>query len=132
MKSTKGIIPIVVAFVIALAGSILTYTWITKQGPAQTVVKVDADAVKIAVAISDLPWGTKLKKEHLTFSPFLKESLPANYFTDLASLEGRILIAPVKQKEPIIESRSGPHQRYYRWYFGRAATRQTGTGCKGR
>ena len=108
MKSTKGIIPIVVAFVIALAGSILTYTWITKQGSTQTIVKVDANAVKIAVAISDLPWGTKLKKEHITVSPFLKESLPANYFTDPALLEGRILITPVKQKEPIIESRLAP------------------------
>ena len=108
MKSTKGIIPIVVAFIIALAGSILTYTWITQKGSTQTVVKVDANAVKIAVAIDDLPWGTKLKKEHITFSPFLKESLPANYFTDVASLEGRVLIAPVKQKEPIIESRLAP------------------------
>ena len=108
MKSTKGIFPIVVAFVIALAGSILTYTWISKQGPAQTVVKVDADAVQIAVAISDLPWGTKLTKEHLSSTPFLKESLPPNHFTDLDSLEGRILIAPVKQKEPITEARLAP------------------------
>ncbi len=108
MKSTKGIIPIVVAFIIALAGSILTYSWITKQGSTQTVVKVDANAVKIAVAIDDLPWGTKLKKEHITFSPFLKESLPANYFTDGALLEGRVLIAPLKQKEPIIEARLAP------------------------
>ncbi len=108
MKSTKGIIPIVVAFVIALAGSILTYTWITKQGSTQPTVKVDAHAVKIVVAISDLPWGTKLHKEHLTFAPFLKESLPENYFTDPASLEGRVLISQLKQKEPIVESRLAP------------------------
>ena len=108
MKSTKGILPIVVAFVIALVGSILTYGWMTKQGSTQTVVKVDADAVKIAVAIDDLPWGTELKKEHIIFSPFLKESLPENYFTDPALLEGRIIISPLKQREPIIESRLAP------------------------
>ena len=108
MKSTKGIFPIAVAFVIALAGSILTYTWITKQRPAQEVVKVDADAVQIAVAINNLPWGTELKEEHIVVAPFLKESLPSGYFTDPASLAGRILITPVNQKEPIIESRLAP------------------------
>lgn len=108
MKSTKGIFPIVVAFVIALAGSILTYSWITKQRAPQEVVKVSADAVQIAVAINDLPWGTKLQKEHIVVAPFLKESLPSGYFSDPASLEGRVLIAPVTQKEPIIEARLAP------------------------
>jgi len=108
MKSTKGIFPIVIAFVIALTGSVLTYTWITKQRAPQEVVKEDTDAVKVAVAISDLPWGTKLTKEHVIVAPFLKESLPADYFTDPALLEGRILIAPVNKKEPIIESRLAP------------------------
>ena len=98
MKSTKGIFPIVIAFVIALTGSILTYTWITRERPPQEVVKVAADAVKIAVAVNDLPWGTELKKEHIIVTPFLKESLPSGYFTDPSSLEGRILIAPVNQK----------------------------------
>lgn len=108
MKSTKGIFPIVIAFVIALTGSILTYTWITRERPSQEVVKVAADAVQIAVAVNDLPWGTELKKEHIIVTPFLKESLPSGYFTDPSLLEGRILIAPVNQKEPIIESRIAP------------------------
>ena len=108
MKSTKGIFPIVVAFVIALAGSILTYTWITRQQPAQEVVTVDAEVVEIAVAVNDLPWGTELKKEHISVKPFLKESLPPGYFSDPISLEGRILIAAVHQKEPLVESRLAP------------------------
>jgi len=108
MKSTKGIFPIVIAFVIALAGSILTYTWITRQSPSQEVVKVDADAVKIAVAVNDLPWGTELKKEHIIVAPFLKESLPPGYVTDPGSLEGRVLITPLNQREPIIEARLAP------------------------
>ena len=131
MKSTKGILPIVVAFVIALAGSILTYAWMTKQGSSQTVVKVDADAVKIAVAINDLPWGTKLKKEHITFSPFLKESLP-QLFHGPCFTGGAYSDRTAYAKRTHHRITAGTHERYYRWYFCCTATRQTCTGREGR
>jgi pilus assembly protein CpaB len=109
MTQWRGVVPIVVALIIALAGSVLTYTWLKKQSATQQkIVKVESDAVQIAVALTDLPWGTVLKKEHIKFTPFLKETLPPKCFTDLAQLEGRVLIAQTKEKEPILESKLAP------------------------
>jgi pilus assembly protein CpaB len=108
MTQWRGIVPIVVALIIALAGSFLTYTWLKKQSATQKIVRVESDAVEIAVALKDLPWGTVLKKEDIQLTPFLKESLPPQCFTDLAQLEGRVLIAQTKEKEPILESKLAP------------------------
>jgi pilus assembly protein CpaB len=67
------------------------------------------DAVSIAVASHDLPWGTQLKKEDIQMVSFLKDSVTPDYFTDVAQLEGRVAIAPLKLKEPILESRLAPN-----------------------
>jgi pilus assembly protein CpaB len=40
--------------------------------------------------------------------PFLKASLPEGYFSDPASLEGRVLISPIKANEPIFETKLAP------------------------
>lgn len=103
MGRWKALIPIILALVIATAGSIFLYRWLQMKTAPQEVVQVEGDAVPIVVAAADLPWGTKLKKEMLKEVSFLKESLPAGYKSDPKTLEGRILIAPIKQKEPILE-----------------------------
>jgi pilus assembly protein CpaB len=40
--------------------------------------------------------------------PFLKESLPAGYVENAATLLGRVLIAPLKTNEPVTEHRLAP------------------------
>jgi pilus assembly protein CpaB len=40
--------------------------------------------------------------------PFLKASLPDGYFSDPASLAGRVLTSPVKANEPIFETKLAP------------------------
>lgn len=108
MNKWSGFLPITVALIIALGGSIFTYSWIKKQTSLKQLPSGKADAVSIAVASHDLPWGTQLKKEDIQMVPFLKESLTPDYFTDVAKLEGRVAIAPLKIKEPILESRLAP------------------------
>ena len=64
MNKWSGFLPITVALIIALVGSIFTYSWIKKQtSMRQSAGKTDA--VSIAVASHDLPWGTQLKKEDI-------------------------------------------------------------------
>jgi pilus assembly protein CpaB len=107
MNKWSGFLPITVALIIALVGSIFTYSWIKKQtSMRQSAGKTDA--VSIAVASHDLPWGTQLKKEDIQMVSFLKDSVTPDYFTDVSKLEGRVAIAPLKQKEPILESRLAP------------------------
>jgi len=108
MNKWSGFLPIIVALFIALGGSIFTYSWIKKQTSQKQMVSGESDAISIAVASRDVPWGTQLNKEDITMVPFLKDSLTPDYFTDLTKLLGRVSIAPLKQKEPILESRLAP------------------------
>ncbi len=109
MRRWKAIVPIFVALVIALSGSVLIYKWLNAQTRPEQMVRVESiEAVPIAVAALDLPWGTKLTREMITTLPYFKKSLPPGYSSDHASLEGRVVISPLGQNEPILESKLAP------------------------
>jgi pilus assembly protein CpaB len=108
MGKWKAVFPIALALVIAFSGSVFLYKWLQAQTKPKEVVKVESEAVPIAVTAVDLAWGTKLKKEMVRTTPFLKESLPPGYFSDPSTLEGRVLITALKQNEPITESKLAP------------------------
>jgi pilus assembly protein CpaB len=108
MGNMRAVVPIAVSLLIAFMGSWFIYSWIqTKQTPPQ-VVKVEADAVPVVVAVADIPWGTMLTPEMMKTLPFLKESLPNGHFTAPADLKERILIAPLKANDPITEHKLAP------------------------
>lgn len=109
MARWRIVVPILLAVCIALGGGYLASRWVHSQvagGPA--VADKDTQTQSVAVAILDLPWGTKLKSEQLAVKPFLKDTLPPGAFSDPSALEGRVLIYPVKGNEPILESRLAP------------------------
>ena len=109
MRRWSAIIPIVLALVIATGGSVFLYKWLQmKTAPKAEVQKVEAEVVNVVVAVVDLPWGTKLQKDMLKTVPFLKESLPKGYESDLAKLEGRVVISPLNATEAVLESRLAP------------------------
>jgi len=108
MNKWSGFLPITVALIIALGGSVFTYSWIKKQVSLKPLPTGKADAVSIAVASHDLSWGTQLKKEDIQMVPFLKDSITQDYFSDVSKLEGRVAIAQLKQGEPILEPRLAP------------------------
>jgi pilus assembly protein CpaB len=104
----KAIIPIISALVIAAVGSVFLYKFIQKQTAPKEVVRVETEAVPVAVAAVDLTWGTKLEGEMLKTIAFLRESLPPGYYSDSGSIKGRIVIAQIKKNEPVIESKLAP------------------------
>ncbi len=108
MGKWKTIAPIVISIVIAVAGSVFIYKWINLKTAPKEVVKVESEAVPIAVAAVDLQWGTQLKPEMIKTAPFLKESLPEGYFTRTADLNNRVVIASIKKGEPVVEHRLAP------------------------
>ena len=109
MKRWQAILPVVLAGVIALLGSGLTYRWVNSQiSPGPKVEEADVETVPIVVAVADMAWGTEITGEHLKLVSFLKESLPPGSFQDPTELEGRVLVAQMKQDEPILESRLAP------------------------
>ena len=108
MGKWKTIAPIVISIVIAITGSVFIYKWINLKTAPKEVVKVESEAVPIAVAAVDLQWGTQLKPEMIKTTPFLKESLPEGHFTRTADLNNRIVIATLKKGEPVVEHRLAP------------------------
>ena len=101
MKNMKTILPIAISIVIAITGSYFLYEYIEGQRLPQEIVQVKAEAVPVVVAAADLPWGTKIKPEMIKTTPYLKESMPAGYFSNITSLNGRVLLAPLKPNDPI-------------------------------
>jgi pilus assembly protein CpaB len=108
MGKWKTIAPIVISIVIAISGSVLIYKWINLKTAPKEVVKVESEAVPIAVAAVDLQWGAQLSPEMIKTAPFLKESLPEGHFIHAAELNNRVVIASIKKGEPVVEHRLAP------------------------
>ena len=73
----------------------------------------DLEIVQIVVASQDLPFGTKIIRDHLAYKPWPKTSLSEDAFTDMEPLlktadgkEGeRVIIRQLFQGEPIIKQK---------------------------
>ncbi|MEJ5364646.1 MAG: Flp pilus assembly protein CpaB [Desulfosoma sp.] len=107
MGRYRALIPLVLALVVAVLGSYAIYQWL-RQRPPTVVESTRADTQKVAVAAADLPWGTKLTPEMIKTVPYLKSSVPKGSFSEPKELAGRVLVQPVKESEPILESRLAP------------------------
>jgi pilus assembly protein CpaB len=108
MGRWRAIIPIVLALAVALTASVFLYKWMKQQTAPKKMVKEKVKTVEALVAKVSLPAGTKLEKDMVQSTPFLEASLPAGYFSDIKKLEGRVVIAPLKPKELVLESRLAP------------------------
>jgi len=107
MTNWKASLPIALALVIAVTGSFFLYQWLQSQTAPKEVVRVEkqTEAVPVCVAATDLAWGTQITPEMIKIVPFLKDSLPNGYFSKSEDLIDRVLIAPLKAKDPVIEHR---------------------------
>ena len=108
MAKLKVFGPIALALILAISGSTFLYKWLRSQTTAKQTVKVESEAIPVAVARVELSWGTKLKSEMVKSTRFLEESLPEGYISDVNLLKDRVLIAPVKPNEPITEHKLAP------------------------
>jgi pilus assembly protein CpaB len=105
MGKYKSFVLLGAAVIVALITSVLIYTTLQKK-TQKTAVPLPTQPV--AVAVTDLSWGTALSKDMIKTVPYLKENLPEGCSSDSASLVGRVLLFPVKANEPIFESRLAP------------------------
>jgi pilus assembly protein CpaB len=108
MGNMKAVVPIALSLVIAVEGTWFIYQWIQRQRAPAEVVQVQTQAVPIAVAGVDIPWGTKLKPEMIKTAPYFSESLPNGHFLKQDALKDRVLIAPLKANDPITEHKLAP------------------------
>ena len=109
MGRMRAIIPIGIALAVAIGTTAFTYRWVKQERAvpsAEVVEKVES--VPVVVAVVDLNWGTQLDTKMMKAVPFFKESLPIGYATDPNALVGRVMIMPVQENEPILESKLAP------------------------
>ncbi len=105
VKSNRPVILIVLTVVVAFATSFLVYRWLEDRSVA--LANQRGELVNVAVAVTDLNWGTIIKPEMVKTVPFLKGSI-TGYLSDPATIAGRVVITPIKADEPIFESRLAP------------------------
>jgi pilus assembly protein CpaB len=108
MVNLKAIVPIALSLVIAVVGSLLIYNWVEMRTAPKEVVKVQTEAVPVAVAASIIPWGSKIKPEMVKMVPYLRESLPSGYFSKVEDIKDRVLITPMRINDPIAEHHLAP------------------------
>jgi pilus assembly protein CpaB len=110
MERYKPILLLCIAVLVALVTSVITYKWLQKKGDVKVIKEVKSfETQPVTVAMDDLSWGTVLRKEMIKIKPFLKGSLnDGDFFSDPSSLEGRVVIYPIKANEPILISRLAP------------------------
>jgi pilus assembly protein CpaB len=108
MGRWRAAVPIILALLVALAASVFLYRWTKRRVAPEVAVRERVQTVQVVVAKVDLPAGTKLKEEVMTTGSFLEESLPPGYRSDPKQLMDRIVVTPMKAKEPILESRLAP------------------------
>lgn len=101
-------VPIALALLVAAAASLFLYKWTKRRIAPEVVVEKEVKTVQVVVAKVFVPAGTKLSRETLTSARFLEATLPAGYYTDVGQLVDRVTIAPLKEKELILESRLAP------------------------
>ncbi len=105
MNKSKAFMQLGVAFILAVCAGTLIYYWMSSRSVAQVVKVVEPETVPVAVATADLTIGTKLGEGMVKVVDYLKESVPEHHYPDLATVEGRVLIAHIGKNEPITESR---------------------------
>jgi len=112
MGRWKALIPIGLALIIAVVGSIFIYNWMQQQAVPERVTeeirRERPETVQVAVAAADIGAGERLNGEMIQTAEFIRGSLPQGYFTDPNELQGRITLTPIRIKEPIIEHRLAP------------------------
>lgn len=106
MGKNKPIILLALGFILALVTSIITYDWLQKKAEADMTKPLTTQDV--AIAKVDVTWGDVLTEDMIEMVPYLKDTLPEGHFASKSSLEGRVVITPLKAKEPIFESSLAP------------------------
>jgi pilus assembly protein CpaB len=106
MQRHRALIFFGVAFAIAVATSILVFSWLRNM--ESFAQPISAKTRLVAVASAELPWGTKLGSDHVKLVAYPDGGAPDGHFDKPESLEGRVLLSSLKYQEPILESKLAP------------------------
>ena len=110
MGRWRAVVPILLAFIIAGAGSYYVHQWLQRQSkppPVQTPGE-KIETVPVLVAATDIEWGSELSEDMFKKQAFPVTGVPKGHFTDTETLVGRVSRMPISQDVPILESLLAP------------------------
>lgn len=100
-KSTKALLQIAFALVLALGAGVLIFMWTSKVANQQPTTVARAETVPVVVAKADLRRGVKLAPEMLELRQFTPDSRPSGAFGAVEELADRVLSTPVGANEAV-------------------------------
>lgn len=104
-KSTRALIQIGVALMLAVAAGALIFMWTSKLATQKPENATAPITVEVVVAKMDIKRGTKLTEDLLDVKKFTPDSSPAGSFATIEELEGRVLSTNIGINEAITDSR---------------------------
>ncbi|MBM9603829.1 Flp pilus assembly protein CpaB [Desulfopila inferna] len=107
MNKSARILFLIVALAAASLVSYIVYQKSSLE-PATAETAKNQEIAQIAVAAGDLQRGAKITAQDLRLVSYLKASVPRGHFADLATAVGRVIIKPIGETEPILESALAP------------------------
>ena len=98
-----------VALVLALATSILVFTWLQNEKTRLMAAPIPmSQNVQVLVANADLSWGTKLTPEMMQLMEFVPGAVPEGHFLSVEAVKDRVLVVDIKRNELLLESKLAP------------------------
>jgi len=104
-RVSAPVVMLVLAILIAALVSFWSYNFLKQKAAAG---QATADTQMIAVAASEMPWGTVITTDVVKTQPYLKQSLPTGYIASPAAVIGRVVLYPIQINEPITERKLAP------------------------
>lgn len=100
MKNTRGLVMLVLAFLLALGAVFAAVSWIKGRATGNTT--------KVAVAMADVSLGARLAPEMIHMVDWPVGALPPGAFSNPKALAGRVARSTLQRGEPIMESKLAP------------------------
>ena len=104
-KTTRSLLQMTLAMVLALAAGLLVFRWLAARAPAPAAPQVAVQTVQLVVAATDLVKGVKLEPAMLRLAPFVAGSEPLQSFHEVQAVTGRVLSMPVGKGEALTSLR---------------------------
>jgi pilus assembly protein CpaB len=100
----RALIMVGVAVLFGLIAAYLSLDFLRSQG-GPVLPTVTRTTTPVAVAVTDLPLGSKVRPEDVTLIDWPSEQVPVGYVTAVEDVVGRGVTRPVSTNEPFLEAK---------------------------
>ena len=102
MLSRRGPILIIASLLLAVAAAWVANNWLMSQNAKR---EATPGTVPVAVAATDIPFGTKVEARHVAMIQMLEGTAPSGAFPTAVSVEGKVAKASVMKGEILLAGR---------------------------